>query len=255
MLLKHGADPNGIGDVLQQPTLSWAVLNGSIASVETLLDHGADPNAAATFFTVGSSLEQIFRDSPRADDAAAAIHLLLVHGADPNPWIGVAFQTLARDKDRNDLLAAELASRPMVVKSEWIRSALASEGSVNGRIPPLLTEAAAIRDSTSCPPNASAELLERCLPNALRRTDQDLNALYEQLTGVPGAAITALRTAQRRWLRDRDARCGLRESPPLTEGGWLAYVLADQARAVCVMSATEQRLGELRSSASPVSHH
>jgi ankyrin repeat protein/uncharacterized protein YecT (DUF1311 family) len=250
MLLDHGADPNSTGGgtgLLHETALSLAVRNGSVASAETLLDHGADPTAASTFYAVTSMLQDISRESPQSDRLTAVISMLLHHGADPNAWIWVAFQTVAHEKSRNDLLAVALGSRPRIVRSELIKSLLGSGGNVDPGVSALLEEAAAIRDSPACPTQASADALAVCLPNALRSADSALNARYQQLAGGPAAR--RVRAAERTWLRDRDRRCGLREVPSLTEGGWLSYILSGQSRALCVLHATQQRLSELDSTA------
>jgi ankyrin repeat protein/uncharacterized protein YecT (DUF1311 family) len=250
MLLDHGANPNSMGGgtgLLHETALSLAVRNGWVARAETLLDHGADPTAASTFYAVTSTLQDISRGSPGAGRLTTVISMLLHHGADPNAWIWVAFQTVAHEKSRNDLLAAALGSWPKIVRSEWIRSLLGSGGNVDPGVSALLEEAAAIRDSPACPTQASSDALAVCLPNALRSADSALNARYQQLAGGPAAR--RVRVAERTWLRDRDRRCGLRELPSLTEGGWLSYILAEQSRALCVLHATQQRLSELDSTA------
>jgi uncharacterized protein YecT (DUF1311 family) len=166
-------------------------------------------------------------------------------GADPNPWIWVAFQTVARDKSRNDLLTLALSSQLRVVRSEWVKSLLGSGGIIDPRIAAILAQATAIRDSSGCPAQASPDALAACLPNSLRSADAALNARYRELVGRTVPEAQRLRIAELAWLRDRDARCGLHEMPSLTAGGWLSYVLAEQSRTLCVLDATQQRLSAL----------
>lgn len=255
MLLNHGADPNSAGGgtgMLRETPLSFAVRTGAVATAETLLDHGADPTAASSFYLITSRLQDISRESPQATHPATVISMLLLRGGNPNAWIWVAFQTVARDRSRNDLLTAALGSRLRVVKSEWIKSLLGSEPNVDPGVAALLEEATTIRDSSACPAHASSNALAQCLPNALRSADSALNARYRQLAGRPGPGARRLRSAELAWLKDRDTRCGMHELPSLTEDGWLSYVLAEQPRALCVLNATHQRLSELDRTASAV---
>jgi hypothetical protein len=64
----------------------------SFSRVEILLDHGADPTLAYTFFTTTKTPQEISRDDPQAEAAANAVRLLLARGADLSAWIWVAFQ-------------------------------------------------------------------------------------------------------------------------------------------------------------------
>lgn len=245
-LFAHGVDPNDLGSVPPEPVLSWAIQNAAPERVALLLDHGADPTIASTSsYTASITVRDVSRNRSRANEEADAIRLVLLHGGDPNVWIWWAFQTLAGEKHRDDLVTAADATRPSFVKTAWIQSLVDSGGAVDQKLVAILTEAVAIRDSKGCPGHPSSAELSECLPNSLRVANQALNTQYAKLTGSGNRETSHVRADEREWLSERDQRCGLKEPAHLTEGGWLSYVLADQARAVCVLKLTRRRIDQL----------
>ena len=245
-LFAHGVDPNDPGSVLPEPVLSWAIQNAAPERVALLLDHGADPTIASTSsYTASITLRDVSRNRPRANEEADAIRLVLLHGGDPNVWIWWAFHTLASEKHRDDLVTAADATRPSFVKTAWIQSLVDSGGAVDQKLAAILTEAVAIRDSKGCPVQASSAKLSVCLPNALRGAHQTLNTLYANVTRPGDRETRQVRATERKWIVERDLRCGLEEPAHLTEGGWRSYVLADQTRAVCVLKLTRHRIDQL----------
>ncbi|MBB6099638.1 uncharacterized protein YecT (DUF1311 family) [Deinobacterium chartae] len=86
----------------------------------------------------------------------------------------------------------------------------------------------------------------RCMERELRDSDRTINAVYSaQMAPLGAEQRTALRDAQRLWLRTRDRACGLdpRES---NRERWFRSILRDGARTVCVVRFTHARIAELK---------
>ena len=228
LLLKHGANPDAMGEFRREPVLAWAVRYGLVATVQTLLEHGADPNLPASPYAMSETLDDIFRQDPLADAQADAIHRLLLHGADANPWLFGALFRYARAKERNDLLIQTQTSQHPV-RSEWIQSAIATAGPKDARVEAMLIDAMAIRDVGACGPGKSPAELAICLPNTLKSADSSIDDRFA------GAA----KDRQAHWLAHLDTQCSLHVPASLTRAGWLSYVLSDQSRAKCVLGAMQ----------------
>ena len=241
LLLDHGANPDSTGDIQNKSVLTWAVHQGAEATVATLLGHGANPDIPTS--SMFGSLQAISDGSPLAGADAAAIRALIQHGADPEPWIFQAFQIVARAKDRSDLLRSALNGT--AVKAEWVDLALASPGHVDNRLESLLKEATTVRDSPTCPAEAMADQMQRCLPNSLKTIDVALDTREVALLNMPGGTDPAIKDSQRDWLKERNRRCRLRELSGITKAGWYSYVLADPAMAACVLNSSRERLRTL----------
>ena len=94
---------------------------------------------------------------------------------------------------------------------------------------------------------ACGDLTRRdCRFERLQSADQAINATYSSLlTSLPSAEVESLRLAQRNWIKQRDIACQI--EPRLTrQSDWLARLATDSTRAICVVGASEARLGELR---------
>jgi uncharacterized protein YecT (DUF1311 family) len=79
-----------------------------------------------------------------------------------------------------------------------------------------------------------------CAAQELARADSVLNARYQELVGsMPSAQLELLRTAQRAWIRFRDAECAYQASA--FEGGSMQPMV----RSSCLARLTEARAEEL----------
>lgn len=78
-----------------------------------------------------------------------------------------------------------------------------------------------------------------CIGQEHERQDARLNRVYNELMGtLPAERKTALRDAQRAWLKYREANCHFYDDP---NGGSIARVLAND----CFMTETAKRAKEL----------
>lgn len=92
---------------------------------------------------------------------------------------------------------------------------------------------------------SSADDGASCLADELWRTDVEINNVYRNImAGLDAAARKNLRTQQRTWIKSRNAACSLDGNQPNRQK-WIAYVLSDKARAVCVVRMTKERLTQL----------
>ncbi len=91
---------------------------------------------------------------------------------------------------------------------------------------------------------ADAEV-KSCLAQELRDADQRINAVYKSvMDGRDEAGKVSLRDQQRAWLKTRDKACGL-DNKESDREKWLAAVLTDQQKTVCVVRYTFQRVTEI----------
>ncbi len=79
-----------------------------------------------------------------------------------------------------------------------------------------------------------------CAAQELARADRVLNERYQELAGsMPPVQLELLRTAQRAWIRFRDAECAYQASA--FEGGSMQPMV----RSSCLARLTEKRAAEL----------
>ncbi len=96
-----------------------------------------------------------------------------------------------------------------------------------------------------CSSSEPADSETTCLAEELKRTDDEINSVYQKvMKGLDPAGRKNLRDQQRAWLKSRDASCSL-SSRLSDRTDWIAYLLADNARAVCVVRFTKERLAQL----------
>ncbi len=209
-----------------------------------LLSYGADPDLQSPDWISSDTVRKISQDEPDSEHIASAVHLLLTRGADPNPWIYYMLISVARTKGLENLLGWVYSARNLGsirMKTKWVTQALAAPEKSNSRLDQLLREAVVVRDSFSCPADASTQTIALCLPNALKNADEKMIRDYEsRLQAAPRSART-LRDQQRQWLRNRDAKCGLEELPGINKAGWYAYILSNRERAQCTLRETTKR--------------
>jgi uncharacterized protein YecT (DUF1311 family) len=85
----------------------------------------------------------------------------------------------------------------------------------------------------------------QCLGEQLTTADSTINTVYQKLMGTLTATEkTQLRTAQRDWLKRRDAECGLTWSRGSRQT-WLQDLLRDYQKTVCVVRLTDERVNDL----------
>ena len=85
-----------------------------------------------------------------------------------------------------------------------------------------------------------------CITEEFKREDQRLNENYQQLRSqLSSARREQLLTAQRAWIKYKDANCDFYADP---EGGTLARVNANS----CVLSETTHRADELEALMQPL---
>ena len=100
-----------------------------------------------------------------------------------------------------------------------------------------------------CAAPADDDELAQCLGQDLRLADQRINASYKAAIGtLDEAGKTALRNAQRAWLKARDATCGL-DNKETDRERWMQAILRDHKQTVCVVRFTNQRVTELETPA------
>jgi uncharacterized protein YecT (DUF1311 family) len=94
-------------------------------------------------------------------------------------------------------------------------------------------------------PCSRADYEESYLAGELKRTDDEINAVYRRvMTGVEAGDRKNLRNQQRAWIKSRKAKCAL-NTKLSNRKKWIAYVLADNARASCLVRMTKERLAQL----------
>ncbi|MGQ0384112.1 MAG: lysozyme inhibitor LprI family protein [Gammaproteobacteria bacterium] len=114
-----------------------------------------------------------------------------------------------------------------------------------GRIGALTEAPPSNRLPGACSSLSAADSQRACLANELTSADDEINSVYQQLLQqVDSGARSNLRRQQRSWLKVRDSTCRL-TSAIHDRSAWIAYVLADSARALCVTRFTRQRLAYL----------
>lgn len=83
------------------------------------------------------------------------------------------------------------------------------------------------------------------LADELRGADRTINRVYSELMqSLPAVDRDSLRTEQRAWLRTRDQACGLGSSQGSRES-WLASLVNDYQKTVCVVRLTSERVATL----------
>jgi uncharacterized protein YecT (DUF1311 family) len=103
------------------------------------------------------------------------------------------------------------------------------------------TPAAAQQTRGDCGAEHTTLAMRACYARAAATADAELNRVYRTLVGTLGAGRRAkLLTAQRAWLKYRDAHCAFMASE--SEGGTLEPV----QRAACAVETTRARTRELR---------
>lgn len=99
---------------------------------------------------------------------------------------------------------------------------------------------AAQEGKDSCPDARTQHDLNVCAAQDLVRADSVLNARYQALVGsMPSVQLELLRTAQRAWIRFRDAECAYQASA--FEGGSMQPMV----RSSCLARLTDARAAEL----------
>jgi uncharacterized protein YecT (DUF1311 family) len=104
---------------------------------------------------------------------------------------------------------------------------------------------AAVAARADCGNGTTDADVKACLSQELRDADQRINAVYKTIMAgreEPGKAM--LRDQQRFWLKRRDKACNLDNKEPDREK-WLAAILTDQSKTVCVVRYTFARVSEL----------
>lgn len=232
LLLEHGANPDAVGSLDPNiiansfnpaPVLAWAVMNARLTIVKTLLGYGSDPNLNSS---VSDEVELIVRDtiaqSALADVEASGVHELFLPGADPNPFIKSLLQEYALhgfNRPSGDVWNLVVKYDEHPVETRRVREVFASSGSyLNNTARALLDDALQFRDAPDCTSNTPEIQLPICIPNSLKHADARVNL--------------ARRDRPRAQLEEQ---CNIHIAGKHTHGGWLAYVMSDQNRALCVL--------------------
>lgn len=96
-----------------------------------------------------------------------------------------------------------------------------------------------------CDDPKSSDEIAQCLGNDLRDADAKINVAYRELmTRLGETERSSLRVAQRAWLRERDAVCGL-DAKETDREKWYSALLKDYAKTVCVTKYTRRRTSDL----------
>ncbi|MCG6553063.1 MAG: lysozyme inhibitor LprI family protein [Candidatus Magnetominusculus sp. LBB02] len=86
---------------------------------------------------------------------------------------------------------------------------------------------------------------DACLASELIQSDKDINQKYQEIMSrLTQDEKTKLRNTQRQWLKDRDATCII-NTKESDRKKWMAYILKDYKRTVCVVRFTNRRVNEL----------
>jgi len=272
LLLAHGAHPDAAEAPPQpgpqwvgKPALAVAVLHREAAVVETLLAHGANPDMPSghgfppgigiySGFTqvLGGELdqwiaEQILKAQHQGPDIAANAAVLFRHGASPDPWLYDALTHLQLRARINGVKLPDAVRNAIKVAPESAQVREVADGIrvTYPTVSDLLSVALRFRDAPPCDATTAPDDLPYCLPKSLHAANDDLNARYDALLKAPATNITAIRSAQRAWIAQRDQQCGVKELSGVTPAGWQAYVLSEPARAQCVLRFTRNRAAAL----------
>lgn len=97
-----------------------------------------------------------------------------------------------------------------------------------------------------CAVQPDTHATQSCFEQELRASDRTLNTGYSSLMDLSNPDVRAqLRTQQREWLEQRNNTCHLNTETADREI-WLADVLADQMKTICVIHYTNARIATLR---------
>lgn len=101
--------------------------------------------------------------------------------------------------------------------------------------------------AASCDDPKTNDEIAQCLGVELREADARINAIYKELMAtLSDADKTTLRTAQRTWIKERDATCRL-DTKESNRERWYQALLRDYPQTVCVTRYTRRRTAELES--------
>ena len=139
-------------------------------------------------------------------------------------------------------LEAILESTKAAPESERIRLIADGIKTAYPRVADLLALALRYRDAPPCDASTTSGDLKYCLPKTLQAANAELNARFASLLQTPGADTAGLRRTERAWIVERDRGCGVKELSGVTQAGWLAYVLSDSVKALCVVRLTRNRV-------------
>jgi len=272
LLLAHGANPDAAESPPQpgpqwvgKPALAVVVLSRDSSVVETLLAHGANPDMPSAHgfppgtgiysgfaTTIGNGINQwvvgqLFKSQRSGPDLVANAAVLFRHGASPDPWLYTIMAELQL-RARGNIVRLPQATLNAVAVAPESGQVRQVEGELRATFPALadlLAVALRYRDAPQCDGSTAPDDSPYCLPKSLHTADVNLTVRYEALLKRLGPDATAARSAQRAWIRERDKACAVKELIGVTQGGWLAYVLSDPARAQCVLQHTRGRTAAL----------
>lgn len=107
---------------------------------------------------------------------------------------------------------------------------------------PLVSHAA---DATCDDPRSNDEIAQ-CVGQDLREADAQINRSYKELISkLDDGGKESLRTAQRAWLKERDAICRL-DNKESNREKWFQALLRDYSKTVCVTRYSNRRTQELQ---------
>lgn len=99
--------------------------------------------------------------------------------------------------------------------------------------------------AASCDAPSTSQETADCLGAELREADASINSAYQQLMlKLPEVEKASLRTAQRAWIKQRDATCKL-DTKEGNRDRWYKVLLQDYGQTVCVTRFTRKRTAEL----------
>jgi uncharacterized protein YecT (DUF1311 family) len=99
-----------------------------------------------------------------------------------------------------------------------------------------------------CTKETSDVLRQECKTKEIHEADSKLNEIYRQLNAqlvTDKSAHKGLQTAERAWIRFRDASCAFEAEHLGSDKGWLSAALKEYSRSECIYRMTKQRTIEL----------
>lgn len=130
---------------------------------------------------------------------------------------------------------------------------IAKEAILNARVAivllGLLVSASAM--AQQCDSSSNADQTRACIGHELSESDHVINDVYAKvMQGRDAAGKAGLRAEQRAWLKERDDLCHL-DNKIYDRDAWIAAILSDYMKTVCVVHLTRTRITSLQQMLAP----